>query len=154
MTHVSPHPVASACCGLILGGAAGVVLGVHARADQTASPTPVVAVDALPAPDTTATAADPGPVRTNAAGQTYGSMLGREADPPDLVSWVSRDGTVGYVLRKEVVPDPPSSPEENARRTERARVTDGARTVPMYASDGVTVVGEAVLNTGWSVDLP
>lgn len=61
-------------------------------------------------------------VKTNEAGQTYGSGLvslieGQEL--PDLVRVYMDDGQVGYVKSADLVAPPPSSPEEAIRMMEQ-----------------------------------
>ena len=89
----------------------------------------------------------------NEQGQTYGpSALAYENLPegvsaleaidymPDLVSAVGEDGTEGYILKEDFLPSAiPSSPEEAIRMQNNG--TFDHEEVPLYASDGETVLG-------------
>lgn len=80
------------------------------------------------------------PLATNARGQTYGT--GAEGLRPDLVATIATNGRLGYVLRTEWEPPMPT--------TSRSPVTSNppARTIPVYESDGVTVIGEFTVGGG------
>ena len=89
----------------------------------------------------------------NEQGQTYGSSaLAYENLPeevsaleaidymPDLVSAVGEDGTEGYILKEDFLPPAtPSSPEEAIQMQNSG--TFDHKEVPLYASDGKTVLG-------------
>ncbi|QQS01919.1 MAG: hypothetical protein IPK37_05890 [Austwickia sp.] len=78
------------------------------------------------------------PLATNARGQTYGSMAFHLE--PDLVSVSMENGGTGYVLRTDLEGDgPPRTP-----------MTTSAvpRKIPVYESDGVTVIGEFTIGGG------
>jgi hypothetical protein len=88
--------------------------------------------------------------QTNQAGESYGSLFDSNSpeNEPDLIQAVATNGTEGYVRAADLERaqgDPTSfaSPEEAIRWQE----TEGAkdRTVPVYAVDGVTVVGEFLI---------
>lgn len=72
----------------------------------------------------------PGEINVNAAGQTYGSGWLN----PDLIDAVGIDGVRGYVLESELdAVGRKSSPEDI--------VTNVPTTIPLYAEDGITVIG-------------
>ena len=88
----------------------------------------------------------------NEQGQTYGAsdvayenlpdgVSGREAADylPDLVLVENSDGVEGYVLKGDFLPQTPTSPQEALEMQESGAFS--RKEVPMYASDGVTVVG-------------
>ena len=89
----------------------------------------------------------------NEQGQTYGSSaLAYENLPeevsaleaidymPDLVSAVGEDGTEGYILKEDFLPSAiPSSPEEAIQMQSNGAFDH--EEVPLYASDGETVLG-------------
>jgi len=91
----------------------------------------------------------------NAFGQTYGSG-GFGAQSPDLILATGIDGIVGYVLRSDLDGETgpvirPNNPDEAALYMEkleelaaeaRARGEWFVYTIPLYASDGRTVIGE------------
>lgn len=85
--------------------------------------------DALEYPDSS-------PLVTNDAGETLGSAenIQREQDLPDLVEAIGVNGAEGYVKKADLLADIPATPDEAAA----ARPT--AKTVSVYASDGVTAV--------------
>lgn len=91
---------------------------------------------------------------TNAAGETYGGGLHAvpRSDWPDLISAGLRDGKQGYVRRTELDAAkgtglPPAECAEFSRKA-AARAAAGERTlVPVYALDGVTVIGTFVVGS-------
>lgn len=84
---------------------------------------------------------------TNSHGQTYGSLKDAPGPnlEPDLIQARSESGVVGYVLRSELEPAPAASPRD-AYAQMQAAMAAGPKTIPMYAQDGVTVVGSFVLD--------
>jgi hypothetical protein len=86
----------------------------------------------------------------NERGITYGSALGANspADEPDLILAYGVDGTLGYVLKTDLYGEDPASPEVAAARATTQRVS-----IPLYAEDGTTVIGEFVLEGGKSSEL-
>jgi len=93
----------------------------------------------------------------NEKGQTYGidGLAGPYASPPDLIAVVGIDGTEGYIYNS--LQDahgghpPPQNPEEateymrwlEERKEEmRRNGEEYILIVPLYAADGVTVIGE------------
>lgn len=87
------------------------------------------------------------PLSTNANGQTYGSLVGREESPdhPDLVAAYGNKGELGYVYYDDVVAPEPKSPAEAVALNVRA---EQEVTVPLYASDGVTQIDTYTVNKG------
>ncbi|WP_159698779.1 hypothetical protein [Arthrobacter sp. 18067] len=88
--------------------------------------------------------------KTNARGQTFGSISEIDGQPvePDLIQALATNGTVGYVdddALKAATGHPSQfkSPEEALRWQE----ANGNKTtvIPVYESDGVTRVGEFVI---------
>lgn len=74
----------------------------------------------------------------NRAGMTYGSGLNAvsPANLPDLVSAIGVGGTAGYVRSSDLTPPVPSSPAD------AAKLAATGRTIPLYAVDGTTVIGQ------------
>ncbi|MDR1735386.1 MAG: hypothetical protein LBR85_00750 [Oscillospiraceae bacterium] len=92
-------------------------------------------------------------ISVNENGQTYGPQpLDPNVEPPELIAAVGIDGTRGYVYSKDIKDHEPFTSEEDiAAYTEKqhklrkeAQKNGGAflSYVPLYASDGVTVIGE------------
>lgn len=88
----------------------------------------------------------------NANGETYGGHH-RERGEPDLIA-VGVDttsGNLGYVRRAELYaaaePFGPTSPA-HALRMQREREAAPPGTIPVYESDGVTVIGSMPLTSG------
>lgn len=85
----------------------------------------------------------------NANGETYGSSSisieglepGTIVVGPDLIQALGADGTEGYVRSSDFFSERPNNPEE-ALRMQEEREARGAYTIPLYASDGITVIGE------------
>jgi hypothetical protein len=89
------------------------------------------------------------PLEKNENGQTYGSVSGRSIeDVPDLVAARGIDGiTVGYVKSTDLFSPLPSSPEE-AVKMQLEKDARGLYTIPLYESDGKTVIGEFLMGNG------
>lgn len=139
---IGPAPLAAL---LIVCGGAGAVAGVQmAQADDFA------AVDSEP--PTVFTRDDQPPVQrpdhqTNARGQTYGVATDVLEDDPDLIKAEATNGRVGYVLSADLLGPAFSSPQE-ASGYSAAVAARGGVTIPVYESDGATVVGEFVMSPG------
>lgn len=130
--------------GLLLGTAVvGSVLGIgitsiaFAGNPGTPAPEPVQAAEApvtLPVEK---------PVYdVNQAGQSFGSLVGvaEQDDWPDLIDTIGDDGkTQGFVLKSDFIGPQPQTPEEAVRI--QNEVNSKPRTIPLYAKDGVTVIG-------------
>ncbi|MBR3083572.1 MAG: hypothetical protein IKH03_03250 [Oscillospiraceae bacterium] len=80
----------------------------------------------------------------NERGQTYGSVdtnvPPEEQVLPELISAIGIDGTRGYVYSSDLSGEQPKNPEEALEYMEKLR-NEGPRSIPLYASDGVTVLG-------------
>ncbi|MCA0438508.1 MAG: hypothetical protein LCH98_18920 [Actinobacteria bacterium] len=81
------------------------------------------------------------PLATNARGESYGSMANGLA--PDLVLVAMKNGGSGYVRRTDLEPTEP-------RNTPGPPITTNPapRTIPVYESDGVAVIGEFGIGGG------
>jgi len=84
------------------------------------------------------------PVNQN--GETYGSLgdVNTPGKEPDLVSAKGEDGTEGYLKLEDMWGEQPNNPEEavaymKRQEEEKAR---GHKFIPLYASDGKTVIGK------------
>lgn len=96
----------------------------------------------------------PRPYQVNQNGQTYGGMNPYAAVPqegPDLIAAIGIDGTEGYIYEGDLNGEQPSNPEEaqvymenlKQRAAKAARSNEEySRYIPLYDSDGVTVIGE------------
>ncbi|MGF9696505.1 hypothetical protein [Paenibacillus sp. MABNR03] len=77
----------------------------------------------------------------NRNGQTFGSAV-EAASPetePELIEAIGVDGTEGYVLKKDLDGEQPSTPEE-AIRQQNSRAAEG-RNIPLYDMDGENMIG-------------
>ena len=90
--------------------------------------------------------APPYPVNEN--GMSYGSGAGIDEDDPgpDLVAAHGTNGRCGFVRASDRQHEPPPSPEEAAAYM--AELDPGGRDVPLYAQDGVTVIGSFHIGPG------
>lgn len=80
----------------------------------------------------------------NEAGRTYGSGSGRDIEEqPDLVLVEGNDGVVGYVYTDDLWGKEPSSIEEALEGN-----SELPRDIPVYESDGVTVIGTFTIGAG------
>ena len=139
---MSKTRVALGAAALVVGAAGGAVVE---RALNAPSPDPARAVD--PASLTEAVAFEdcpPQPRRppypVNKYGMTYGSGAGIDEDDPgpDLVAAYGTNGRCGFIRASDR--DAPVWTLASAVRTPDP-ATD-QRTVPLYARDGVTVIGD------------
>ena len=73
--------------------------------------------------------------KVNENGETYGSELYAEAcgELPDLIAATGTDGTMGYVRNSDLNPEPKTIEEA----IELNKITE----IPLYSSDGETVIG-------------
>lgn len=90
----------------------------------------------------------------NELGMTYGPQHlpgsspvgGTQIDPetygPDLVLTFGDDGTLGYTKRADLNGPMPRNPAE------AAAMIPVPRSVPLYSSDGVTVIGTFTIGSG------
>jgi len=81
----------------------------------------------------------------NARGQTFGSGLNAASpeDEPDLIEAFATNGNLGYVLRTDLEPADPKTPEEALQR--QAGQVGKDEVVPVYAADGATKIGVFVI---------
>lgn len=77
-------------------------------------------------------------IERNSRGQTYGSAasITDDADLPDLILSVGTNGRTGYIRSADI----PATPKTKAEAT--ALRGASAKTVPVYESDGTTVVDQ------------
>lgn len=78
-------------------------------------------------------------LNVNESGQTYGPELLQ----PDLISVISEEGYEGYVYKEALLPPEFSSPEEAIEWQER---NVGDQVIPVYESDGKTVIGTFIIH--------
>lgn len=78
----------------------------------------------------------------NSNGDTYG-VMGSDNSTPDLVAAIATNGLQGYVDAKDLEQPMPSSPAEALRWQEEHQ--GEATRIPVYLSDGETVIGEFVI---------
>lgn len=84
----------------------------------------------------------------NAKGETFGSAKdanGNVALEPDLISVVATNGNLGYAKKTDLEGSSAAMPTSPA---EAATYSPRATTIPVYASDGTTVVGSFVIDAG------
>lgn len=87
---------------------------------------------------------------TNRSGQSYGKLPTGDAssyndeDLPDLQAAVGDHGVEGYLDARDLEGEEPSTPEEALAQQESAAPT---KVVPVYASDGTTVVDSFTILT-------
>lgn len=82
------------------------------------------------------------PYAANEKGQTYGEgpfPVGKNQEP-DLIKAIGENGVEGYIKNSDVTPTF-SSPEE-ALIHQKEVEKQGYQSVPLYESDGTTVIGE------------
>ncbi|MFF8187561.1 peptidase M56 family protein [Microbacterium sp. NPDC016588] len=91
------------------------------------------------------------PLGTNADGETFGSIVGGET--PDLVAVVATNGSEGYVRRTDLEDADGTTAARSFRSPADALAWQEERgatsiTIPVYASDGRTVLGVFVVRGG------
>ncbi len=94
-------------------------------------------VYAAPAPEVEPDSKSPDPrdyFEVNELGLTYGPNIYSDVTP-DLVAAIGLNGADGYVYWEELL-------GVGARKSPDDVVTDVPSSIPLYASDGVTVIGE------------
>lgn len=79
-------------------------------------------------------------VKTNANGETYGTLLA-EGQTPDLVAAIATNGKEGYVRQTDLEGDLPTCPEEAVAMQKNQK----DRIIPVYEKDGVTKIGEFIV---------
>jgi hypothetical protein len=74
---------------------------------------------------------------------TYGSGLDAKspADEPDLIQVEATNGRTGYAYKTDLEGPMPSSPAQAIKQQQSL----GAKTVPVYAVDGTTRIGQFVI---------
>jgi len=90
---------------------------------------------------------DPSKVyRVNEYGQTYGSSLFAVSfeTEPDLILAKGVDGTIGYIYATDSYGEVPKNPGEALAR-QKANAGQDRRVIPLYASDGKTIIGEFIM---------
>ena len=122
----------------LLGGAA--LGGVAAYAENT--PVTSGAADDAPVTVTAKQTVPQAKLSTNARGETFGrgDQGWLPSQQPDLIQAIGVDGTQGYVKQTDLLADMPKTLEERVRLAQHP--SQESRTIPLYESDGVTVVGE------------
>lgn len=93
-----------------------------------------------------AATAPPYPVNEN--GMSYGSGAAIDADDPgpDLIAAYGTNGRCGFVRASDRQQDLPPSPEEAL--ASMADLDPDGRDIPLYAQDGVTVIGRFHIGPG------
>lgn len=120
--------------GVLVVGAGAATVGVILAPVRSAN-----AEGAQPLPASPTSLPDTLAVHLNAAGQSYGSALAIPLVVPslDLVSVVASNGISGYAKSVDLDGSVPATLQQAEARAANAV----ARTVPVYKSDGLTVVG-------------
>lgn len=148
MSDVRKRP-ASYVVGVLLGAAVGLAVAgpiwvASAENDSETQPS----IGFHPAdPDPSALVAFP-PYPKNESGMTYGSgtNIDDKNPGPDLIGAIGADGTFGYIRAADraVNEEPPANPEEAANWKSKGY------SIPLYAADGTTVIGEFKIYAGQS----
>ena len=94
----------------------------------------------------------PGPAKpfaVNANGQTYGSDAQSTslATEPDLILAQGTNGKIGYVRKSDLFGVMPRTPQA-AVAGENPNGVQPVRAIPLYASDGTTVIGTFIVGGG------
>ncbi|TXR51550.1 hypothetical protein [Quadrisphaera setariae] len=81
----------------------------------------------------------------NDSGETFGSIanIASPAVAPDLILVYANNGALGYVLRSDYYP---TTPLKDTPTAQLPVGTSLARTIPVYAEDGETVIGDFTLD--------
>jgi hypothetical protein len=76
-------------------------------------------------------------------------------DLPDFIGAMYGGGKIGYVRTTDAFADefepPPRTPDEASERTMQ-KLREGPRTIPVFADDGETVIGEKQVGGGQAVE--
>jgi hypothetical protein len=81
--------------------------------------------------------------KVNAHGQTYGTnMASTSVQFPDLIQAQGTDGTIGYIKKADLDKDQPQNPQEAVAYMEKMKNAPAYSEIPLYASDGDTVIGK------------
>ncbi len=81
----------------------------------------------------------------NENGQTYGEgpfPAGKDQEP-DLIKAIGENGVAGYIKNSDVTASVSSPEEAIAHQKEIEEI--GYKSIPLYESDGTTVIGEYIL---------
>ena len=124
---------------LALGIAAALaVVGVNASASTTAGDEFVMSSKSY------------GDYPKNPQGKAFGSALEAKtpADEPDLILAQGTNGKIGYILKSDARGPEPRTPAEAIALTNQKFRTQEPQTstIPLYSEDGVTVIGEYLIN--------
>ncbi len=118
--------------------AALAVVGVNASASSTAGDEFIVSSKSY------------GDYPKNSQGKAFGSALEAKtpADEPDLILAQGTNGKIGYILRSDARGPEPRTPAEAIAPAKQTFRTENPRTstIPLYSEDGVTVIGEYLIN--------
>lgn len=89
----------------------------------------------------------------NEQGQTYGKgpYPAGPSQEPDLIRAVGENGVVGYVKSSDLNGPSFSSPEEALAHQETLHKAGGYELIPLYESDGETVIGEFKMYLNYSI---
>ena len=122
----------------------GAALTAYAAPEPPEAPSPPVSPkpDGMPAaneavPEAEPDGSSPDPAdyfEVNEQGQTYGFDK-YDNVTPDLIAAIGLNGVHGYVYQTELL-------SAGAKRSPDDAVTDIPASIPLYASDGVTVLGQ------------
>lgn len=137
----APTAAAVVVCGG-LGAVVGSQLAVAEKAAQemsVSSPT-LVSKNGAEVDNVTVSVRPDYPV--NDRGQTYGVAAEVTEHDPDLIRAQASNGRVGYVLAADLEPPDFDSPEAAYAWMEKQSRRGEQESVPVYAVDGVTVIGE------------
>lgn len=123
---------------------AGVIAGtiainnISAKTDNQSSPAAVPTDRQVPPKDENGMTIFP----KNKNGQTYGSAADATTpeNEPDLIKAWGVDGNLGYVKSSDLYGKRPKTPEEAIAKQNRER-KEGDRIIPLYESDGKTIIG-------------
>lgn len=93
-------------------------------------------------------------VQVNSSGQTFGTTINATSieDEPDLILAEGVDGNQGYVKSSDLNADMPKSPEE-AVKMMKSKSLNEARFIPLYDSEGKTVIGKFKITSSDKKDI-
>lgn len=86
---------------------------------------------------------NPGNFPTNANGQTYGSSSNVSLEnEPDLIYAIATNGAVGYISRSQLWAADGTNVQSPAQAANYMASATSPRFIPVYESDGSTIVGQ------------
>lgn len=99
----------------------------------------------------------------NRNGQTFGTIanMGSNSNPPELIAATGIDGTIWYVYLKDLYGEQPRNPEAAKNYMGRLNVLIEEALkrgdnflwyIPLYESDGITVIGSYRISIPNSID--